>query len=407
MINFDFNEYCCGCGSCANTCHFHAINMQPNEEGFLMPNIDKSKCVDCGLCDKSCPYINAKERDEKSFSLGDFEGKRVYLYYSLNKERKDSASGGFVYDLNRKAIEHGGFVCGCVWNKDMVAVHDIASTVEELQGMQSSKYVQSDMQDCYTRIKDILQKGKECVFCGTPCQTAALKQYLGKHNSDNPNLLTVALMCHGVPSPLVWQRYKESLERKIGGRMISCNMRDKGAKGYSTSYVKYTFGVKRHIWADEPLKNVGLQKPTYLSDPYIFLFTDNLYLRNSCTHCKFKSIHCGADIIVGDFYASTEGAGDMGCSAVIALTDKGDKAIRATNGVIKDSSIQEVGRVNGALFRSVSKNHKRNEFFNRFLSKEEDCTRTLNRLLPFRFHVKKVLNDVGVFSVVKKVISRL
>lgn len=370
-----------------------------------MPTIDKDKCVDCGLCDKACPYINAKELDDTSYCLDDFKCKPVYLYYSLNKERKNSASGGFVYDINKSIVEKGGFACGCVWNKDMVAVHDIVDTVEELQKMQSSKYVQSNMQDCFPRIREIVKSGKDCVFCGTPCQTAALKQFLGKRYVGSPNLLTIALMCHGVPSPLVWQRYKESLERKIGGKMVSCNMRDKSAKGYSTSYVKYMFKVKRHIWADASLKYVGLQKPTYLSDPYIFLFTDNLYLRNSCTHCKFKSIHSGSDIIVGDFYASIEGAGNMGCSAVIALTGKGNKVIKEAGGIVKISSIQEVGDVNGALYYSVGKHPKRNAFFNRFLKTEEDCTKTLNSFLPISFWVKKALNDVGLFNIVKKLIG--
>ena len=198
MINFDFDKWCCGCTSCASACPTDAITLQPNEEGFLMPYVDKTKCIECGKCDRSCPHLNTSE-DMSDFSLKSFEGKSSYLYFSNQEERINSASGGFVYDAMRAAINNNGVICGCVWDDKMKAVHIVSDKKEDLQRMQSSKYVQSDLTGCYPEVRKALKNHRKVVFCGTPCQTAGLKHYLGK--TDTENLISICLICHGVASP--------------------------------------------------------------------------------------------------------------------------------------------------------------------------------------------------------------
>ncbi len=401
MIDFDFNEYCCGCTSCANTCHVNAIRMQANDEGFMMPIVDLAKCIGCGLCEKACPHLNTNV-DIAKFSLDDFKDKRAYLYYSKSAERNHSASGGFVNDLFRRTFNRGGWFCGCAWDENMNACHKVSNREEDLRRMQSSKYVQSDVGTCYKEVKRLIKEGKSVSFCGTPCQTAGLKFFLGK-DYESDNLVSVCLICHGVPSPKVWNKYKDCLEKKYKGKLVDVNMRDKSHKGYSSSYVKYTFGdcaSDGHTSLDST-RNVGV--PTFLADPYIYLFTYNTFLRNSCYHCSFKGDNSGADIIVGDFYASTEGAGDMGCSSLIVLTKKGDKMLRALSGVVVDSTPIDVCGVNTMIYRSVYRNPQRNAFFQRMEKKDRGDISFITEFLPARFYIKKYLNKVGLFGVLRRI----
>ena len=409
MIKFDFDKDCCGCTACANSCNHGAITMKANKEGFLMPMVDQTKCVDCGLCDKACPHLNTPF-DTSHFSLDSFAEKKAYLYFSLDSRRKQSASGGLVYDIYNKVLKEGGVVCGCVWNEKMEAVHVIADNMEDMHKMQSSKYVQSNLLNSFKQIRKYLRDGRKVAFCGTPCQTAGLKSFLGK--TDRSNLISICLICHGVPSPGVWNRWKKVMEKKYGGHLIDVNMRDKSYKGYSTSHVKYTFEYSSNgrentcgSHTSPKLRNVGM--PTYLSDPYVFLFTDNLYLRHSCNHCQYKAGQNGADIIVGDYYQSTPEAGNDGCSCVFAMNEKGDKIVNELEGKIIPTDYKTIGSVNVMLWDSVAENSKRRAFFSRYSSEGEVSESLFTDFLPIRFKVKKLLNQLRLFNVVRRILKQI
>lgn len=396
MIRFDFDKFCCGCTACANSCNHGAITMQPNKEGFQMPHVDESKCVDCGLCDKACPHLNTSA-DRSCFSLESFKDKKAYIYFSKDLRRKESASGGFVFDLYKKVLNNGGLICGCKWNEDMEAVHILSDSCDDLHKMQSSKYVQSNILDCYKQIRKALREGRQVVFCGTPCQTAGLSTYLGK--SDRTNLISICVICHGVPSPGVWNAWKSIMEKKYNGKLVDVNMRDKSYKGYSTSYVRYAFSSPAgERWSRK--------QPTYLSDPYIFLFTDDLYLRHSCNHCQYKADKNGADIIVGDFYQSVPQAGNDGCSCLYAMNEKGENWIHALDGELMDTDYKTIGRVNSMLWSSVNEHPRRQEFFDRFNATQSYTEQLFTDFLPLRFKVKKYMNQLGIFSFVRKTILR-
>lgn len=399
MIDFDFNQDCCGCTSCANSCPVSAIIMQKNEEGFLIPVVNNDTCINCGKCEISCPHLNTP-MDYGGFSLDSIRDKKAYLYYSNSKRRKDSASGGFVYDAMSTCLKEGGLICGCVWDNNMKAVHILSDKLEDLFRMQSSKYVQSDMGNSFSGIKVALKNGRKVVFCGTPCQTAGLHFFL--ENIDTTNLISICLICHGVPSPGVWQKWVDVMEKKYRGKLVNVNMRDKSYKGYKTSYSKYTF-VNLNGCVDHQFQNVGMS--TYLEDTYIFLFTDDLYLRHSCNRCQYKAEHNGADIIVGDFYASTEGAGNLGCSCMIAMNKKGEDYIVSLDGAIKVSNIVEIGSVNSMLWKSVLEHPKRQVFFDRFKQTTDVDESLFMDFLPFRFKVKKILNKMGLFDMIQAVLK--
>lgn len=412
MIDFDFEMWCCGCTSCASACPTGAITMQSSDEGFLMPVVDEGKCINCSKCDKVCSHLNNSE-NLSSFSLDSFKGKPSYLFFSNRNERIYSASGGFVYEAMRQSLSEGGQACGCVWNQDMKAVHIVSEKSEDVRRMQGSKYVQSDVSGIYLQVKDSLKAGRKVVFCGTPCQTAGLKQYLGK--TEAGSLTSICLICHGVASPLAWEKWKTVMEKKYGGKLVDVNMRDKSYKGYATSYCKYTFesaprtqgkksgrvshecGNEENTYlAERSTRNVGM--PTYLADPYIFLFTDDLYLRRSCNRCQYKVNQNGADIIVGDFYESTPSAGNMGCSCVMAMTEKGDKFIKSIDGTLIESDFRTIGVVNSMLWQSVGENPHRKEFFEKLKTTVDGDASLFTSFLPLRFRVKKVLNQIGLFD---------
>ncbi|MBR5433584.1 MAG: Coenzyme F420 hydrogenase/dehydrogenase, beta subunit C-terminal domain [Bacteroidales bacterium] len=395
MIKFDFNIDCCGCTSCANSCPVEAIAMKQNENGFLMPVVNEAVCIQCGKCERVCPHLNI-QTDVSKYSLSDFNGKNTYLYYLNEKERNDSASGGFVYAVSTYFQQQNGVVCGCIWNKSIVAEHICSSEKEDLHRMQSSKYVQSDLNRCFSHIKKELAEGRKVLFCGTPCQTAGLHFFLG--NKEHENLLSIAVICHGVGSPLVWEKYKKSLEKKYGGKLLLVNQRDKSFKGYNQSFCKYTFkeNLSNNTSATAKTKIIGM--PTFLADPYVFLFTDNLFIRNSCCHCQYKGINNHADIIVGDFYESLVDAGNMGCSCLIAMTEKGDTLIRSVQGVVKQASLHQTVGSNAMLWKSVAKHPRRDEFFHEMENYKDGDIKLFLDFLPIRFKIKKVLNQLGLFN---------
>jgi coenzyme F420-reducing hydrogenase beta subunit len=368
--------------------------MQPDQEGFSMPVVDHSKCIDCGKCDKACPWLNIGKH-ASAHTIRDFDNSKAVLYYSKRDRRKYSASGGFVYDLYMKLLSEGGIACGCIWDNNVEAIHIVSDLEEDVEKMQSSKYVQSNLRNCYTEIRTALKADKKVVFCGTPCQTAGLWQFLGKSNTEN--LISVCLLCHGVPSPEVWERYKRNIERKYQGKIIDVNMRDKYRKGYKTSYARYALDRKNGI--------LNLYKATYLEDPYIFLFTDDLYLRKSCYHCPYKGSNSRADIIAGDFYASAPGAGRWGCNCVISLTPKGDRVMSRMEGVSIKSDIYTVGSVNTVLWKSATRNSKRREFFDRMKQQGNDDMSLFDDFLPLRFQIKKLLYKMGLFHIIRKLIK--
>ena len=394
MINFDFEQNCCGCASCENSCPTNAIKMVQNGEGFQFPRIDETLCIKCGKCERACPYLNA-QKDSDSFSEQDFTGKKSYLFFDKSDDRINSTSGGFLFALGKKIISNGGLVCGCVWDENLVARHVCTDSTESLRKMQSSKYVQSRLGTTFLEIKNALKDGRQVLFGGTPCQTAALYRFLGGKNPEN--LILACVICHGVPSPLVWERYKSCLEKKYNSKLVDVNLRDKSYKGYAESYCKYTFEDESRCGK----YTVGWS--TYLYDPYVFLFTDNLYLRKSCSHCRYKSLESHADIIVGDFYASVQEAGNLGCSGLIAMTPKGEKNIFSIDGFLKPVDVSAISHVNNMLWKSSPEHKKRAVFFKYLKSCGEGDWHLFNDFLPLRFKVKKTINRIGLFKYWKKI----
>lgn len=305
MINIIDKHNCCGCSACAQRCPKQCITMQEDDEGFLYPLVDANICIDCGLCEKICPVLNQTQ-----------ERKPLECYAAKNPDemvRAKSSSGGIFTPLATAIIKEGGVVFGAKYNDNWEVVHASAQTLQEIDAFRGSKYVQSATGTVFIEAEKYLKQGRKVMFSGTPCQIAGLKKYLRK---DYPNLIAVEIVCHGVPSPLVWREYLAS--NFAPSNIKSINFRDK------------RIGWKSYGMCITTVDNKGVASSYFqrsIENSFMQLYLKHLILRPSCSNCPSKSGKSGADIILGDFWGVTNCSkkftDDKGTSAFMALTNKG------------------------------------------------------------------------------------
>lgn len=307
MAKIETNSICNGCQVCANVCPKSAISMVDNEKGFKYPVIDKEKCVDCGLCDKKCPVLNKKDAPQNT--------PLAYACYNNNEEiRAKSSSGGVFTLLAEYIIENGGVVVGAAFDESFLVRHIIVDNKEDLAKLRTSKYLQSDVGFVYKETKALLNEGKTVLFTGTPCQVNGLLTYLGR---DYDNLFTQDIVCHGVPSPKVWNKYLEYRKAKDNADPVYINFREKirGWNNYSVN-IKY---------------ENGSYEGSPANDLYMQAFLRDASLRESCYSCSFKSKSRAVDITLADFWG-VEGVvpqlnDNKGISLVIVHSEKGKTLI--------------------------------------------------------------------------------
>lgn len=275
MIN---KNLCNGCSACFNICPVNAISMVKNSEGFLYPQIDYSKCTHCGLCDKAC----ISEVSESNNPNPD-----CYAVMANDDIRKNSSSGGVFTILANYVLEKKGGVCGCTFDeKDLKAKHIIINKIEDLNKLRGSKYIQSEIGNCYKEILKLLKTGELVLFSGTPCQVAGLKRFLLK---DYENLLTVDILCHGVPSAKVYQKYLKEIFKSENEKIINVKFRD-----------------KEYGWSSESTYNITTNLNKYIincnENNFQKAFVKNICLRKSCTNCQYCTTKRVGDFTIGDFW---------------------------------------------------------------------------------------------------------
>lgn len=310
-------DKCFGCRACEQGCAHRAITMKYTDEGFLYPLIDPRQCVNCGICRKLCPATGQSFVPQMSMP-------KCFAAFSDNEHAMQSSSGGVFSILAEHVLNSGGVVCGAAFDDDWLVAHKIVSDRDGLAQLRTSKYLQSDTNRTYSEIKELLAQSRPILFSGTPCQVAGLYGFLG---SDDGNLLTVDLFCHGVPSPKVWESY---LQETIRDKHIKCiNFRDKTRAIVEDNIFNTTIGLedKNHLHEGEW---------TFFSTSFkenIFMrgFLQNLFLRKSCSTCKYATTPRLSDISLGDFwgYEKVDKQRDTraGLSAILINTDKGEKAL--------------------------------------------------------------------------------
>ena len=343
MLNIKEKKDCCGCGACKNVCPRQCISLNEDNEGFLYPSIDSKACINCSLCEKVCPILN-KQESKKPIEVFGAKNRNTDIQIK-------SSSGGIFTIIAEKIIEDQGIVFGARFNKEWEVVHDYVDSKEDLQYLRGSKYVQSNTGDCFKKVEQFLNDGKKVLFSGTPCQVAGLKSFLQK---DYENLITIDIVCHGVPSPKVWEKYLA--EKFTKDKINSVSLTDK-----TTGWKQRGVQIKT---------NETTLTETYNTNLYMRAFLKNLHLRPSCYDCQFKNFNSGSDISLADFWKVEtrykDFFDDNGVSLVLINTSKGQNLISANEIEKIATDLDFAIQCNSPIIKSVLPHKKRNYFFAKY-----------------------------------------
>lgn len=305
MVEITDETKCCGCTSCVNACPKGAIDMVPDKEGFLYPKTDVGVCIDCGICNKVCPIEH---------SLLNANGK-LESYVVRTKETDvlaGSTSGGFITPLAIYVLEHQGILCAATYDMDFRVKHSIICRSDELSSVRGSKYVQSDLGTCFRKIKRYLDEDRLVCFVGTACQVYGLKAYLRK---DYKKLISVDLVCHGVPSPKLWDRYLDYQKNKYHSDIREVSFRNK-TYGYHSSTMKICFA------------NGKVYQGSARVDYMLKSFFTEIASRPACYQCQFKTLERCSDFTIYDCWHAAElvpglADDDRGYTNVIVQSERG------------------------------------------------------------------------------------
>lgn len=349
---------CCACGACLNICPKQAISMQKDEYGFLYPQIDKGKCIKCGLCLKTCAFQNS---ELKNIPI------KTYAAQSDNTDLKESASGGIFASIATNVLREGGVVYGAAMemeNDKLIVRHIAVENDADLIKLQGSKYVQSSTEKIYQDVKKKLNDNRLVLFSGTPCQVDGLNSYLGK---TYDNLITIDIICHGVPNNQMFQDYIALLEEKYKDKIIDFKFRDK-TKGWGLTAKGYT------------AKGYTAIIPANVSS-YYYMFLKSYIYRDSCYSCKYACKNRCGDITIGDYWGIERAHPEVlkendyrldyknGISCLIVNTERGTRILEKYKSSLRllDSAFEKVAKENRQLNSSSKCNiEKRKKILSRY-----------------------------------------
>lgn len=280
---FADKKLCCGCGACKNACPSGAIAMISDDEGFLYPRVDQAKCSDCRNCLAVCPMLWRERLKETAYPV----------FYAAKHRSVDvlmrSSSGGAFTAISDVILENGGVVYGADFDRDFRVLHRRASTQEGRDRFCRSKYAQSMTHEAYEEAVRDLREGRTVLFTGTPCQTAGLRGLM-QRKAYRANLYTSDVICHSVPSPLLWSDFKSLLEKENGGSMA-----------------EVFFRTKDRDWTRENM-NTAFQYRISGSGEYKYdrrffdlFFKVGTIMRRSCYACPFSDVYRASDITIADY----------------------------------------------------------------------------------------------------------
>lgn len=353
-------DECTGCCACMNICPTKSIIMKEDANGYMCPTVDEEKCIHCNLCRNTCPINNMCKC---------LQPRQAYAAWNLNiEERRTSASGGIAVALYSYAIENGWNCVGTVMDKDFNVVYEISKNKSQLDKFKNSKYAYSFTNDIYRKINDLLNKGEKVIFVGLPCQVAGLKNYL---KEEKESLLTIDLVCHGVPPIIYLKEHILNIQRKRKKSIDKVSFRSESTFDFTL------FSDNKKIYRKKVKSNDGYQLGYHKA----------LFYRENCYKCKYARKERTGDITLGD-YSGLGAANDFKyekrkISLVLIQTEKGQKVINriSKNGKIflVERPIEESINAERQLREPSKKHPKRNKFLE--LIKEH----------TFEYSIKKTL----------------
>ena len=341
------NRDCMGCHGCMNICPKNCVSMEKDKEGFLYPKVDYDLCIKCKRCINVCPIINKSSVDNNPVA-----------YACINKDeeiRLNSSSGGIFTLVADYVIDKGGVVFGASFNDKFELEHSYVETKDQLSEFRGSKYLQSKIKNSYKQVREFLDSGRLVLFTGTPCQIAGLKAFIFEKNHEN--LITIDIICHGVPSPEVWRKYVEFREKKAKSstKRIAFRQKNEGWKRFSVSFL---------------FKNNTEYRKTLNEDLYMRAFLKNLCLRPSCYDCEFKTLKRQSDITLADFWGIEKVLPEMddnkGTSLIFVNSKIGQELFEKISNEMKfkEVDINKAVKYNSSAIKSVLENPNRIKFFN-------------------------------------------
>lgn len=384
---------CCGCGACVEVCPKNAIHMAADSDGYMYPEVDTKACIGCKVCVTRCHY-----RNPELYSALDSYAAAVTDEKLLRK----SASGGVFSAVASKFLERGGVVCGAamrIENNAAVVKHIAIDRPDELFRLQGSKYVQSDMQGVYAEIHDALNKGREVLFSGTPCQVSAVRSLFAKQYGNQ--LYLMDLICHGVPNIKMLNdelRY-ESNRRKI--RLTEWIFRDK----------QYGWGCNGSIEGESRQGIRYADKLNCEKSVYYQHFLKGTFYRESCYSCPFACGKRAGDVTIGDFWGVEDTNPELlsedgifskktGVSCMLVNTKQGEKMMEQFGGLLKTQAVEynNIAKRNTQLRRPVS-----------YPANREKLLKTYEtygyKAVYLRFHVCRIVGNCTRFA--KRLLKRI
>lgn len=373
---------CTGCGLCANKCQMKAITMCENDEGFLYPVIDRQRCNECGLCDSVCAAYRNQSYHKK---------KPLQVKACQTKDEKwliESTAGGFFPTLAQWIIEQGGAVFGTAYDEKMTPIVCKVESIEEIVKFNGSKYVQSDLTKALPTVRAELKKGKWVLFSGTPCQVAAVKtlckDYVGK------NLITMDVVCYGVPSPGLFKAFLKSTEQKKQAKIIDYRFRDKHRHGWSHTTVI--------TMIDADGKKLQYEEEDYSKVPYYKMFGARNCFRKECYSCQYNTIERISDFTTGNFWGIENMTDEFdtknGVSMLLINTDMANTLFKkvADRYQTLNMTLEQAILANDALVHTCKYPYERDEIYRYFHNHGFDA---MFKRFYLDTPVKKVIRKFG------------
>lgn len=370
-------EKCTGCLSCYNSCPNQAISFEW-DNGFYYPKIDEKKCINCGLCKKSCPCVNKVNKNKPYYDI-------AYAVINNNKEVRDtSSSGGIFYNLAKSIIESNGIVFGAIWTQNLEVEHVGIESVDEIKKMQGSKYTQSNIKKSYIKVKEELKKRRKVLFSGVPCQIAGLITFLQK---EYDNLYTCEVLCHGNASPKILKEHIKYIEKNNNEKIEKINFRYKTKE--KCQNIEYKFSNGKHTIIEEPLK-----------DYYYNGFQNGTLLRESCYQCDYIGIQRCADITLADFWGVNKNSivlqDEVSYPSLVFINSQKGKELFEKNKnkwTVFERPIEEAVWGNLSLRRATPKSKWKEKFFLEYKKSgyENAAKKCLIEHKDIKYFIKKMI----------------